>query len=108
MRKTIPESRINKISSTIKELKRKRPLNGNETGKNLSLDMLYKPGTVALNNRLFKNHPSKFISKTKKDWYIRTIEKIRSSDIAILFEEYYEESNSTEDSQYSIWKTTSR
>jgi hypothetical protein len=108
MRKTMPKTRINKLSRIIKELKRKRPLSGNETGKNLSLDMLYKPGTVALNNRLFKNHPSKFISKTKKDWYIRTMEKIRNSDIAIIFEEYYEESNSTEDSQYSIWKITSR
>jgi len=107
MRKTIPENRINKISSTIKKLKRKRPLSGNETGKNLSLDILYKRGET-LNNRLFKNHPSKFISKTKKDWYIRTIEKIRNFDTAILFEEYYEESNSTEDSQYSIWKITSR
>lgn len=102
MRKTIPETRINRISSTIKELKRKRPLAGNETGKNLSLDMLYKPGTVALNNRLFKNHPSKFISKTKNNWYIRVSEKIRDSDITLLFEEYYEESNSTENSEYSI------
>lgn len=102
MRKTIPETRINRISSTIKELKRKRPLSGNETGKNLSLDMLYKPGTVALNNRLFKNHPSKFISKTKNNWYIRVSEKIRNSDITLLFEEYYEESNSTKNSEYSI------
>jgi len=107
MRKTIPESRINKISSTIKELKRKRPLSGNETGKNLSLDMLYKRGET-LNNRLFKNHPTKFISKTKKNWYIRTIEKIRNSDITTLFEEYYEESNSTENSKCSIWKITSK
>ena len=106
MRKTIPETRINKISSTIKELKRNRPLIGNETGKNLSLGMLYKPGTVALNNRLFKNHPSKFISKTKNNWYSRINRKVRDSSIAIL--EEYEESNSAENSEYSIWKTISR
>lgn len=62
MRKTIPERRINKISQTIKSLRRQRPVSGNNTGKNLSLDILYTPGTQALDNRLFKNHPSKFIS----------------------------------------------
>lgn len=98
MRKTIPETRINRISSTIKELKRKRPLTGNETGKNLSLDMLYKPGTVALNNRLFKNHPSKFISKTKNNWYSRINRKVRDCTLDIL-EEYHEEANPTESSK---------
>lgn len=65
MRKSIPETRINRISDTIKSLRRKRPVSKNNTGRNLSHDMLYNPGTEGLNNRLFKNHPSKFISIAK-------------------------------------------
>lgn len=89
MRKSIPETRINRISNTIKSLRRNRPVSKNNTGKNLSHDILYNPGTEGLNNRLFKNHPSKFISivkgnkKPKYNYYILDI-----------WRDYYEETNS--------------
>lgn len=88
MRKKIPERAINRISNTIKSLRRNRPVSGNSTGRNLSLDMLYNPGTEGLNNRLFKNHPSKFISVTKGNKKPKYDEY--TSDI---WRDYYEESD---------------
>lgn len=94
MRHRVPETRINKISSTIKSLKRKRPLLGEETGKNLSLDMLYKNGTEGLNNRLFKNPPTKFISKDKKRGTYLINNLCYSHITQELLRDYYEETNS--------------
>ena len=94
MRHRVPETRINKISSTIKSLKRKRPLLGEETGKNLSLDMLYKNGTEGLNNRLFKNPPTKFISKDKKRGTYLVATKCYNRITQELLRDYYEETNS--------------
>lgn len=88
MRKSIPETRINRISSTIKSLRRKRPVSKNNTGRNLSHDILYNPGTEGLNNRLFKNHPSKFISIVKGNK--RPDYDEYTSDI---WRDYYEESD---------------
>ena len=94
MRHRVPETRINKISSTIKSLKRKRPLLGEETGKNLSLDMLYKNGTEGLNNRLFKNPPTKFISKDRKKGNYLVDTECYKRITQELLREYYEETNS--------------
>mgnify|MGYP003527289286 FL=1 len=93
MRHTVPEKTINRISSTIKALKRKRPLLGEETGKNLSLDMLYKSGTEGLSNRLFKNSASKFISKDRKRGTYSVNNKCYIQITQELLKEYYEESN---------------
>ena len=89
MRKTIPESTINKISNTIKQLRRNRPVSPNSTGRNLSHDMLYKPGTEGLNNRLFKSHPSRFIAVDKKKKMSKSF-KYEGYTLDIL-KEYYEE-----------------
>jgi hypothetical protein len=89
MRHSVPERTINRISSTIKSLKRKRPLEGKDTGKNLSLDMLYKNGTEGLNNRLFKNPPSRFISPDKKRGRYLADIKIYNQITQELLEEYY-------------------
>lgn len=88
MRKKIPERTINRISNTIKALRRNRLVSGNSTGRNLSLDILYSPGTQALNNRLFKNHVSKFIRVSKSS------KESRYEDYTLdIWEDYYEESN---------------
>jgi hypothetical protein len=89
MRHSVPERTINRISSTIKSLKRKRPLEGKDTGKNLSLDMLYKNGTTGLNNRLFKNPPSRFISSDKKRGRYLADTKVYNQVTQELLEEYY-------------------
>jgi len=89
MRHSVPEKTINRISNTIKSLKRKRPLEGKDTGKNLSLDMLYKNGTTGLNNRLFKNPPSRFISKDKKRGTYLPDNKVYNLVTEELLEEYY-------------------
>jgi hypothetical protein len=90
MRKKIPERTINRISNTIKALRRNRPVSGNSTGRNLSLDMLYSPGTQALNNKLFKNHISKFI-RVSKDLNPKNI---RDEDYTLaIWSDYYEESD---------------
>lgn len=93
MRHSVPEKTINRISSTIKSLKRKRPLLGEETGKNLSLDILYKNGTTGLNNRLFKNSPVRFISPDKKRGRYLADTKIYNQITQELMGEYYEETN---------------
>jgi len=93
MRHKVPEKRINKISETIKSLKRNRPLLGVETGKNLSLDMLYKNGTQALNNRLFKNNPSNFISKDSKAGSYKIESLVNEITTKELMEDYYEKTS---------------
>lgn len=89
MRKKVPEKTINRISNVIKALRRNRPVSKNNTGRNLSHDMLYNPGTEGLNNRLFKNHPSKFISVTKGNKKPKYEEYILD-----VWRDYYEETNS--------------
>ena len=90
MRKTIPERTINRISNTIKSLRRNRPVRGNNTGKNLSLDIVYTPGTEALNNRLFKNHISKFIRVSKNF----NLKKLRYEDYTLaIWKDYHEETD---------------
>jgi len=90
MRHKVPEKRINKISEIIKSLKRKRPLLGVDTGKNLSLDMLYKSGTQALNNRLFKNNPSNFISKDSKAGSYKVKSFVYNITTEELMEDYFD------------------
>lgn len=88
MRKSIPEKAINRISQTIKSLRRNRPVSPNSTGRNMSHDMLYNPGSEQLNNRLFKNHPSKFISVAKGN------KKLKYDDYILdIWKDYYEETD---------------
>lgn len=91
MRKTIPERVINRISKTIKALCRDHPVGGNSTGKNLSHNILYSPGTQALNPRLFKNHVSKFIRVSKSS----NVKKLRQEDYTLAIWKDYSEENNT-------------
>ena len=88
MRKKVPERVINRISDTIKALCRNHPVGGNSTGRNLSHNILYTPGTQALNPRLFKNHVSKFIRTSKSS----NVKKLREKDYTLaIWRDYHEE-----------------